>query len=354
MSSPSRSPTPTISPLRTPGRAAEWAEALAEFNESVAWRSILQLSLNLAAYAALWVGALWSIGYSMWLFPVFIVLLTGFSTRLFIIQHDCGHGSYFRSQKVNDLIGCCLSMLTIIPYHFWKQTHAMHHATSGNLDKRGVGDVDVITLDEYLARSGWGRFTYRLYRNPVTLFLIGAQFYFLAKLRSPWGQPLPAKRAWRSICYTNLALLLGGAIMASLVGLGPFLAIQLSILCLSNSLGVWLFYVQHQYDGTYWSRNQNWDYFDASIWGSSYYALPAVLQWFTGNIGIHHVHHVCSRIPNYRLADCLKKIPELKEVNKLRFFESFRTAFLTLWDEDENQLIGFRQARAIRRRRLAA
>ncbi len=232
-------------------------------------------------------------------------------------------------------------MLT--PYYYWRRTHALHHGGSGNLDRRGFGDVDTITVDEYLARSFWGRLGYRLYRHPLVMLGLGPAYIFLVKHRFPYDIPFSWRKEWRSVMLTNLALAVIALVAHLTIGLVPFLMVQLPITLFSATIGIWLFYVQHQFEETYWEGERHWDFHQAGIAGSSYFELPAALHWLTGNIGYHHIHHLASRIPNYRLRACMEENPELHQVTRLTIAESFRCAGLKLWDEQNHRLISFRE-----------
>jgi omega-6 fatty acid desaturase (delta-12 desaturase) len=270
----------------------------------------------------------------------------GLLVRLFIVQHDCGHGAFFRSRTANDQLGRTLSLFTVTPYHFWKRAHAIHHANCGNLEKRGVGDISTLTVGEYKALPHWSRLIYRLYRNPVVLFLIGVPIHFAILQRIPFGQPLPMGQIWRSILGLDLALVvfLGGWMY--LFGVGPFLSVYLPILAAASIIGGWMFFVQHQYEDVYWEQDGEWSFHLAGLLGSSYYVLPKTVQWLTGSIGLHHVHHLNSSIPNYRLQECLDASPELLAIpKKLRFFESLKCIPLALWDEDSRKLVRIAEVR---------
>jgi len=267
--------------------------------------------------------------------------------RIFIISHDCGHGSFFKSQKANDILGFITGVLTFTPYYQWRWEHAVHHASSGNLDKRGLGDVWTLTVREYLEASRWKRFAYRLTRNPFVLFVIAPGFLFFIRHRIPNRDG--AKRERNSVYWTNLALLGIGAYGSLWFGVKAYLIIQLSVMWLAASAGVWLFYVQHQFEGVYWARRDEWDYAAAALQGSSFYKLPKILQWFTGNIGYHHIHHLSPRIPNYRLEGCHKAEPIFQRVPHLTLLSSLKSFTYRLWDEQQKKLVGYGHLRAIRK-----
>jgi omega-6 fatty acid desaturase (delta-12 desaturase) len=289
-----------------------------------------------------------SLEYSYWVTLLLALPAAGFLIRLFIIQHDCGHGSFFRSRIANNTLGFVLGILTLTPYAYWRKIHALHHKTSSNLDHRGFGDVTTLTVNEYLALTRWGRLRYRLYRNPVVLFGIGPGFEFILRHRFPASLPRSWRREWASVIWTNVAIVALVAMMWKTIGIQTFLAVQLPITLLAGTAGVWLFYIQHQFEDTYWERDDAWSFHAAGLEGSSYYDLPGILHWFTGNIGVHHVHHLSSRIPNYRLQQCLRENPELQQVTRLTLWGSLKCARLKLWDEERRKLVGFQHLGSIR------
>jgi omega-6 fatty acid desaturase (delta-12 desaturase) len=262
-----------------------------------------------------------------------------------MIQHDCGHGSFFRSRALNDMLGRIIGVFTLTPYEHWRKAHAIHHATSGNLDRRGIGDVDLKTVGEYLALSRRRRLVYRLYRNPFVFFGIGPTYLFVLKHRLPLAGLRGGRRAVLSVLGTNLAIAGVVALQMASFGVTEFLLVQAPITILASSIGVWLFFVQHQFERTYWARDEHWSFHEAALRSSSYLDLPRWLRWFTASIGIHHVHHLCSRIPNYRLQECLDDHAPLREISRLTLRDSLGCVRLALWDEDAKRLIGFRQLR---------
>jgi len=271
--------------------------------------------------------------------------------RMFMIQHDCGHGSFFRSRAARDWVGRAIGVVLLTPYDYWKRTHAYHHAHSGDLDFRGFGDVDTHTVREYLSWPRWKRLRYRLYRHPLVLFGVAPFYQFIFKHRYPWDIPRDWTQAWKSVWWTNAALLGIVALMGFTIGIERFLLVQLPVTFIASSAGIWMFYVQHQYEDTYWHWHEEWDYYEASLRGSSYLVLPKPLQWITANIGVHHVHHMSARIPNYKLQQVHDENPEFHAVTKVRLRDTLRLINLALWDEERQQLIRFKD---LRRTRAAA
>jgi omega-6 fatty acid desaturase (delta-12 desaturase) len=267
----------------------------------------------------------------------------GFLVRLFMIQHDCGHGSFFRRRATNDWVGRVIGAVTLTPYDVWRSSHAVHHASSGNLERRGIGDITTLTVQEYLALPRWRRLGYRLYRNPIVMFVVGPAYLFILQHRLPIGAPRAGWQDWFSAMATNAAIALIIVTLMWLIGVQPFLLVHLPIALLAASIGVWLFYVQHQFEDTFWADNPSWTKHEAALHGSSHYDLPGVLRWFTANIGVHHVHHLCSRIPYYRLPQVLRNHPELEGIGRLTLLQSLGCVRLVLWDESRRRLISFRE-----------
>lgn len=319
---------------------ADYKAVLALYREPDLRRSVWQLLFSVMSFALLW-SLMWlSLQYSYWLTLVLAVPTAGLLVRLFIIQHDCGHRSFFKSKSANDVVGFALGVLTLTPYHYWRRTHAIHHATSGDLDRRGYGDVRMLTVKEYLKLPPLKRLVYRLHRNPFLLFGVGAFLYFVVLQRFAYKMPRSWKRERASVHWTNCLVLACVLLMWWLIGLRQFLLVHVPVAALAASVGVWLFYVQHNFDGTYWQHHDRWDYAVAGMAGSSYYQLPKVLQWFTANIGLHHIHHLDSRIPNYRLQKCFDENPAFQRVNRLTLWDSLSTVSFKLWDENEGKMVG--------------
>jgi omega-6 fatty acid desaturase (delta-12 desaturase) len=307
-------------------------------------RALLELGVTAGCLALGW-GFMWlSLGVGYWLTLLLAIPTAGFLVRLFMIQHDCGHGAFFRRRLANDWIGRALGVLTLTPYDCWKRSHAVHHATSGNLDRRGIGDILTLTVEEYRSRSLLGRIAYRTYRNPFVMFGIGPVYLFFLQHRLPFQHMRTGWRPWVSAIGTNAGIALAAGIMIWLVGVRPFAAVHLPVMLLAASIGVWLFYVQHQFENVAWARDGAWSVQDAALSGSSHYDLPSVLRWFTANIGMHHVHHLCSRIPFYRLNQVLRDHPQLRTLGRVTLAQSLRSVNLVLWDESAKRLVSFREA----------
>ena len=328
-----------------PPEARGWAQILARYRAPSHSRSIIELIMTAGPFVLLWLLMWASLDRGYWVCLLLAVPAAGFLVRLFMIQHDCGHGAFFHHRLANDWVGRVIGVLTLTPYDFWRRTHAVHHATSGNLDRRGTGDIDTLTVHEYLALSRWRRLSYRIYRHPIIMFGLGPAFLFIVQHRLPVGLMRAGWQPWLSAMATNVAIAAVVATVISLVGVVPFLIVHLPIMLLASSVGVWLFYVQHQFEHTEWARDGAWNLQEAALHGSSYYDLPSVLRWFTANIGVHHVHHLCSRIPYYRLPLVLRDYPELGVTGRLTLVQSFRCVRLVLWDEALQRLISFEEVR---------
>lgn len=335
---------------RTASAATDWRKAVADFQQADTRRSVWQLIDSIAPYAALWVLMYYSLSVSYWLTLALAVLAAGFLTRVFIIFHDAGHGSFFHSQRANDVTGIITGIMTFTPYYAWRHSHAIHHATSGDLDRRGVGDVWTMTVHEYLNAPWTTRVAYRVFRFPPITFTIGPFFMFAVLHRLTVG--VTGERERRSVWWTNLALGLIVMGAALTIGLPAYLLIQVPIMFFAGAAGVWLFYVQHQFEGMVWEHHDKWDFVAAALQGSSFYKLPRVLQWFTGNIGFHHVHHLSPRIPNYNLEPCHNSSPLFQAVKPITLLSSLRSLKFRLWDERSRRLVGFSSVKQRRAEQL--
>jgi omega-6 fatty acid desaturase (delta-12 desaturase) len=313
---------------------------------------VWQIVNTLGPYAALWYLMYLSMSVSWWLVVPLAMLAGAFLVRVFIIFHDCGHGSFLKSQRANDVVGFIAGMLTFTPYFHWRWEHAVHHASAGHLDKRGTGDVWTMTVQEYLESSRWKRFAYKLARNPIVLFVIAPLFLFVVRQRFPSAKANPRER--RSVYWMNLAIFALAALLIWIYGIKGYLIIQLIAIGIAGTIGIWMFYVQHQFEDVYWEHGDKWDFKAAALEGSSFYKLPRILQWFSGNIGFHHIHHLSSRIPNYNLERCHYSHPMFREVKPLTFLSSLKSFKLRLWDENLKKLVGYRQMRQERRRQKEA
>ncbi len=314
-------------------------------------KSIWQLVNTVIPYMALWVVMIYVAQISWWLVVPISILASGFMIRAFIIFHDCGHGAFFKSDLANEIVGSLMGMLALTPYHHWHNAHRIHHGTSGNLDKRGVGDVWTMTTDEYMNATKWRRLYYRIYRNPVVMFLIGAPIVFLIVNR--FTRKTFSKTEKYSVYITNVGIGAFAAGISAFAGIQTYLFIQILTMYFAAITGVYLFYVQHQFPDVEWYDDDNWDYVTVSIAGSSYFKLPRVLQWFSGNIGFHHIHHLSSGIPNYNLEKCYKDNPEFQTVQPVTLWKSFSTLRLKLWDENLQKLLTYAEARKLGKMKVA-
>lgn len=323
-----------------------WQAIVARYASPDVWRSLWQLVNSVIPFLALWYLMYLSLSVSYWLTLALALPTAGFMVRIFIILHDCGHGSFFKSQQINDIVGFFTGVLTFTPYAHWRHEHAIHHSTSGDLDRRGVGDVLTLTVAEYLALPWHKRLGYRIMRNPYILFTVGSFLVFVLTHRF-WGSRAgPRERA--SVVWTNLALAGVITTLCVLIGWQAFLLVEIPVLFLACSAGVWLFYVQHNFDGVYWQRHDQWEYFKAGMEGSSFYKLPRILQWFTGNIGFHHIHHLSPKIPNYKLEQAFKE-NKLFQIKPVTILISLKSLTYRLWDEEKKKLVGFNVARQQRK-----
>ncbi len=316
-----------------------WKAIVAKHEQPDCGRASWQLLNTVGTYAALWYFMYLSLSVSWWLTASLTILAGGVLVRIFIIFHDCCHRSFFKSRLANNVWGFFTGLLTFTPYYHWRWEHSIHHASAGHLDRRGVGDVWTLTVNEYIESPRRRRFFYRLVRNPFFLFGIAPLFFFLI------GQRIPARNAnpreTRSVWVMNFAIIAMSGGLIAIFGVVPWLVIQISVLAVAGSCGVWLFYVQHQFEDAYWERGEDWDYTAAALQGSSFYKLPRILQWFSGNIGYHHIHHLSPGIPNYNLERCHHSDPMFQEVKPMLFFESLKSIRFRLWDEEDRKLVGF-------------
>ena len=324
-----------------------WKERVLEYQKPSLWRALWQVTNTLGLYILLCYLASRSVAVSYWLTVPIAIVAGGVLVRVFIIFHDCGHGSFFKSRLANDVLGFITGILTFTPYYHWRWEHAIHHASAGNLDKRGTGDIWTLTVQEYIESSRWRRFAYRLARNPLVLFVIAPLFLFVVHQRFPTRGANARER--HSVHLMNLAIIALAGALCLAFGVKAYLLIQLIAIAVAGSAGVWMFYVQHQFEDVQWERAEEWDFAAAALEGSSFYKLPRVLQWFTGNIGFHHIHHLSSRIPNYNLERCHRELKEAQAVKPITFLPSLKSLFLHLWDEESKRLVGFREMRARRK-----
>ena len=322
---------------------SSWMEIVSKYNFSDPVRSWWQVINSVCPYLLLWVAMIWSLKISYFLTLFLSVFAAGFLIRIFIIFHDCGHGSFFRSKMLSRIVGIITGLLTFTPYHKWTREHKEHHATVGNLDKRGVGDVKTLTIEEYMKLSPWKRFSYRFYRHPLFLLGVAPFLVFVVQNRLPKNYMSLKEHVYHQL--NNLALVIAIALIIWAIGWKAYLLIQLPVLYIASVHGVWLFYVQHQYENVVWTRGQEWNYKNIALQGSSYFKLPKVLQWFTGNIGFHHIHHLSPRIPNYKLPVCFKENTIFQDIKPVTFFSSLRSLKLRLWDERRKKLVGFNALR---------
>ena len=324
--------------------AKGWLKILVQYRQPRFRRSLFELMVTIIPFATLWAGACIAIMHGFWLGFVLVLPAAAFLLRLFMIQHDCGHGSFFARRLLDTWTGRILGVLTLTPYDYWRRAHAEHHASAGNLDERGVGDIRTLTVVEYRALSPARRFQYRLYRHPLVMFGIGPAWLFLLKQRLPIGMMKAGLVPWASTMITNLAIALFSGLTIWAVGLVPFLLVHLPVVLLAGAAGIWLFYVQHQFEETHWSNTEEWQFPQAALHGASHYDLPLVLRWLTGNIGVHHIHHLSSRIPFYRLSEVLRDHPELAGIGRITLWQSLGCVRLALWDERKRCLISFQEA----------
>jgi len=316
----------------------KWQGIVSKYAFPDTWRSVWQIANSLIPFMAGWYLMYRSLEIGYWLTLILAVPTAGFMVRLFIIFHDCCHGSFFKTKTANDRLGLVLGVFVLTPFYQWKHSHAIHHATAGDLDRRGVGDVHTMTVEEYLASPWYKKLGYRIARSPMVLFTVGAMIVFTLTHRF-WEKDA-GKRERSSVIWTNIAIAAVVGWLMLEIGWAAFLMVELPILLIACGSGVWLFYVQHNFDPTYWERHAEWEFFNAGMDGSSFYKLPKLLQWFTGNIGFHHIHHLSPRIPNYKLEACHVENPEF-QIEPLTIRDSLNSLFFRLWDEKEKMLVGW-------------
>ena len=323
-----------------PTQSRSWQQTTARYRTSATLKGVIQLCTTLLPFAALLTAMYWSLAYSYLLTLALAIPTAGFMVRTFILMHDCAHGSFLPSKRANEVVGFITGVLTLTPFAQWRRDHALHHASSGDLDRRGHGDILTLTIEEYLARGRWARLKYRLYRNPLILFGFGPVWLFFSQRWRKFGDAT-GKKQMTSIHATNLAIAAGLVGFSLLIGIKAVALIYAPVFLLAGSTGIWLFYVQHQFEDTYWEGHASWEYASAAVEGSSYYKLPRVLEWMTGHIGLHHVHHADPRIPNYHLRRCHEETTAFHGATQITLRSSLRSARLRLWDPEKGKLVGF-------------
>ena len=328
--------------VQSSSTSTRWQDIVVRYQRPTLAKSGWQMANTLIPFVACWALAYRLLDVSRLASFGACILATGFLVRIYILQHDCGHASFFKSVRANDVLGSVLGVFTLMPYFRWRHDHALHHATSGNLAKRGAGDVWVMTIREYQAATPRERLMYRAYRNAIVLFVLAPFALFVVWQRfTDWT--VSRKEVW-SVYGTNLALVVLVALGGTALGWGKFLAVQLPITWMGSTIAVWLFYMQHQFETTYWSPGEEWDYFTSATRGASWYKLPKVLQWFTGNIGIHHIHHLSPKIPNYELQRCMDENALFQNPGVVPFLAGFHCAFRKIWDEESRRLVTWGEA----------
>ncbi len=332
----------------TPLTPSVWKKLIADYQKPSLPRAIWQIVNTLVPYIATWFAIYWSLSFSYWATAGFVVLLGLLTMRTFIIFHDCCHGSFFESSRACQIVGYLTGMLAFTPYGQWRWEHNVHHASSGHLDKRGTGDVWMMTLKEYLEASRWKRFSYRLARNPIILFIVGPLYLFLIWQRFP--SPKASVKEKHSAHFMNIGIAIMAILMSFVFGPGTYLLLVVGTMLVAGGAGVWMFYVQHQYEGVYWERAEEWDYTAAALQGSSFYKLPRILQWFTGNIGFHHIHHLSPRIANYNLERCHNDLPLFQQVKPITLLSSIKSLGYRFWDEERQEMVGYARLREFMRK----
>ena len=323
-------------------KSEKWVSTLKPYEGGNRKKSLIQLILTLTVYIALisFMFVLVLFGYPYWLIILAAIPTAGFHVKTFIIMHDCSHNSYFRNPKTCIYVGRICGLLTFTPFYQWKRDHAIHHASVSNLEKRGVGDVWTMTVQEYKDSPPLKKIWYRIFRNPVFLFAIVPVILFLIIFRLPRRRS--GKKELASILSTDAALIVIILIFSLFLGFQNYWLVYLPVVILSTISGVWLFYIQHQFRSVYWAHSKDWNSIRAAMEGSSFYKLPGILRWFSGNIGYHHIHHLNPRIPNYNLKRCYNEVPEVREITPITMVGSLRSAFISLWDEESGKLVNYR------------
>jgi acyl-lipid omega-6 desaturase (Delta-12 desaturase) len=317
-----------------------WQEGIIKYARPDLKKSIWQIINSVVPFLFIWYLMYRSLAYPYWVTILLSFLATGFLIRVFIIFHDCGHMSFFKSKKANKIIGMIMGILVFTPYHKWHQQHKVHHQTSANLDKRGIGDVWTMTVDEYKEATPKQRFFYKAFRNPWFMFTIGPLFVVFITNRSTYKRMSRPEK--QNVYFTNIVLLAITVLMSLLIGFKAFMMIMLPVLLISHSIGIWLFFIQHQFEDVIWERESRWNYKMSAMEGSSFLKLPKIFQWFTGNIGFHHVHHLSSKIPNYNLEKCHYEMDMFKDVRPIILLATFKALKLALWDEANRTMVTFR------------
>ena len=335
----------------TPKARLRWQDAVARYASPDLRRSIWQVVNTMVPFFGLWYLMIRSVEVGYWLTLLLAFPTAGFMMRTFIIFHDCGHGSFFKSRRANNILGIITGLINFTPYYRWRHEHAIHHATAGDLDRRGVGDVYTMTVREYIEAPWWKKFGYRVFRNPIAMFLFGPIIMFVFVQRFPG--PNLGKRELSSVWWTNLALALIIGALCWLIGWQTYLLVQVPVMILGAGAGVWMFYVQHNFDPTYWEHQDQWEFAKAGLDGSSFYKLPAILQWFTGNIGFHHIHHLSPKIPSYKLPECYES-DEIFQVKPMTLRFSLKSLRLRLWDEEQRIMVGWNALKQYQRRSISS
>lgn len=338
--------------MKDQARLSHLKKNVAAFEQTNTRSSIWQLINTLGPLLLLWYAAYLSLSISYWLTLPISIVAAGFVIRTFIIFHDCGHQSFFKSKRANDFVGTITGVITLCPYQQWKNTHAIHHATSSNLDKRGTGDMWVLTIEEYVAAGFWQRLAYRFYRNPLVMFVLGPIYIFLISYR--FNRKGAKRKEKINTHVTNISIVVVYALLCWAIGWEAFVLVQAPVFFVSGMLGIWLFYVQHQFEESYFEHDEEWSYVNAAVEGSSYYKLPAVLQWITGNIGFHHVHHLSPKVPNYHLEEAHNATPPLQKATTITIGTSLKSLRFRLWDEQHKTFVSFGEVRHLLRKPSAA